>query len=447
MPDDQNGNDDLGSGSGRGRGPGGGKQGNGPRRNLRGNWQNRVGGKPGDTEGLAPALPLSQPIPVGLPLGTSHQVELLLAGRQHRLRRLLLRFFVFVFLPTLVVWFYTALIETPRYVCNYEVTYQSYQPGSTLSGGLTQSMFGSSVADSIDYGTLITQFIQSSALAEQVDQQLHLRQAFSSKKIDWFSRLKKDASQKKFLAAWSDHVSVSEGFGGYLTIIVQGFDPAQTLLLAHTITADADAMMDKLSSPPNTAAVKSASDQLALAATALKKSDDALTGFRNSHVDLDPNLMSTQLATIVGTLESQLATLRAQLQQAQANMKPGAAQIVQLQLQVNAVEKQIQAERQRLSSNNGQSTYSNTVAQYEDLVSDQAFANTTYQSAQQGLVIARANAASKENYIVDFVPPILPDHPTMPNPLTSSFTVFMGCLFGYGIVNLLLTAFRDQSGL
>ncbi len=300
--------------------------------------------------------------------------------------------------------------------------------------------------DTVDYGTLIYEYIRSASLADKINQQINLREHISDDRIDRFSRLDKNASQAEFLAYWRNFVSVSEGFGGYLTVNVQGFDPAFSLLLAQTINADTNAMMDNLSAPARKSEVNSATDQLNLASVALKKANDVLTQFRNANGDLDPGLAATQLATVVGSLESQLALLRAQLQQAQANLQPGASQIVQLQLQVNALEKQIASERQRLADT-GQSSYSDTVAQYNDLLSDQQFANTTYQSAQQGLVVARADAAAKQNYVVDFVAPVLPDHPTLPNPLIASFTAFLIFFSLYGICNLLFVAFRDQTGL
>jgi capsular polysaccharide transport system permease protein len=315
-----------------------------------------------------------------------------------------------------------------------------------LSAALTESAQGSSVTDNVDYGTLLYEYIRSAALAEKVDGQINLRQHFSSHRIDSLSRLDRNATQAEFLVYWRDHVSVAEGFGGYLTVQVQGFDPAFTLLLAQTITSDADTMINGLAGQALISQVKSATSQLYMAGVLLKNADDALTAFRNTHGDLDPSFAATELATIVGTLESQLASLQAQLQWSEANLQPGASQIVQLKLQVSAMQQQIQSERQRLADNTG-SSYSNTVAQYNDLLANQQFASTTYQSAQQGLIVAQADAASKLNYAVAFVAPILPDHPTLPDPLISSLTLFLVFLSLYAIGNLLFAAFRDQSGI
>jgi capsular polysaccharide transport system permease protein len=385
---------------------------------------------------LFPAEPLSD---------VPEQIQLLYSLRANRFRSFLFRNGIFVVLPSLLVLIYTGLIATPRYVCTFQETYQVYQPTSTLSSTPVQSMVSS--ADAVDYGAVIDEYIQSAALATQLDEQIHLRDHYSNAKIDWFSRLKKNASNAKYLSYYNSHVLVSEGFGGYITVTVQGFDPAFTLLLAKTINQDADAMLDGMTTQARQVEVKAATDQLNDASTALDVANQNLTTFRNAHGDLDPSMIATELGTIEGTLESQLAGLRAQLEQAQANMQPNASQIVQLNLQVAAVNKQLSDERLRLAANNGQTSYSNTVAAYETLVSDQQLATTTFQAAQQGLVLAKADAANKQSYVVDFVQPVLPDGPTVPNPLTSTLMAFLGCVLAFSIGNLLITALRDQSGI
>ncbi len=455
MPNDEADPDEIAApppeGKGRQANPGGG---NPPKRNWQGNWKtskppgNAVNKQGAQSEGASRIVPSApQPPAFTLPSGAGQQLELLLAVRRNRLRRFFLRLGVFVLLPSVLVWFYTMFIATPRYVCTYEVTYQTYQSASSLSGGLTQTAVGSSLTDSIDYGTLLNEFVQSEALAQSIDSQLKLREHFSSHKIDWFSRLSENATQKQFLRYWQSHVQVSEGFGGYITITVQGFDPQFTLALAQAIDSKADQMIDALTQQARTAEVNSATKQLSLAATELQAENDKLTQFRNTHGDLDPSFMATQLGTIAGTLEGQLATAEAQLEQDNANMQPGTAQIVQLKLQIAALKSQIAAEKQQLANNSGQPTYSDTVDKYQDVLAEQLLASSTYQAAQQGLVIAEADVAQKQNYVVAFVPPVLPDQPTAPNPWVDTAITFLACIGIYGIGNLLFSAFRDQAGV
>jgi len=374
-------------------------------------------------------------------------LEALLATRRAKLRQFGLRAALFILLPSLLVWFYAAVIATPAYVCNYEITYQSYQPSAPLGSGPTQTTFGSNSSDSVDYGTLLCQYISSSQLAEQMDQQMGLRHYYSRRHIDWFSRLNRHATQSQLLAYWQSNVVASEGFGGYITVSVTGYDPQFTLALSQNIYKAANQMMDRLTAEADAAQVNAASRQLIQANAALQAANDQLTAFRNAHGDFDPNYVATSLDTIIGSLEAQLANLRAQMVQAQANLQPNSSQIVKLKLQISGLESQISMERQHLAAQNDNASYSNLVTQYQTLLSNQSLATTNDQAAQQGLIMAQAVSDQKQNYVVDFVPPYVPQQPTEPRPLIDMFTTFLACICIYGIGNLLFSAFRDQAGV
>jgi capsular polysaccharide transport system permease protein len=400
----------------------------------------RAGGIVARLKRNLPAL-FPKPPPAGMP----EQLQLLLEMRNDRLRRFLIRAIVFMVVPTLLVLFYTGVIATPRYVSTFEVTYQVYQPTTSVGGGLVP--VATSQTDAIDYGAVIYQYVQSETLADKLDQQLHLRDYFSSDRIDWTSRLVKNATEPQYYGYYGNRVAVSEGFGGYLTITVQAFDAAFAQKLAQTINDDSNTMLDGITAQARQAEVQTALEQFNDAMTQLNQANQALTSFRNSHGDLDPSQIATELGTIEGTLESQLASTKAELAQAQANMQPNNSQIVQLNLQVAAIQKEIDSERARLAGADGTSNYSSTVADYETLVSNQQLATTNYQAAQQALLAARADATRKQNYVVDFVSPTLPDRPTAPNPWLSAGETLLACIIGYAVINLLYAALRDQTGV
>jgi capsular polysaccharide transport system permease protein len=400
-----------------------------------------------DAKGLVGRLKSSMPALFTPPPAADlpEQLQLLLAMRAHRLRRFVIRSLVFVVLPCLLVLIYTALIATQRYVCSFQVTYQIYQPATSMASGLVPTTQSSS--DSIDYGTVIDEYVSSQALADKLDQQLHLRAYYSSQTIDWTSRLNRNATEEEYYKYFCSRVSVSEGFGGYLSISVQAFDPKFALKMAQTINGDANSMLDGITGQARAAQVKAASDEVAQTAEDLQMASAALTNFRNVHGDLDPSQIATELGTIEGTLESQLASVKAQLAQAQANLQPNASQILQLNLQVAAIQHEIDAERDRLASGGGQTNYSGIVTQYQTLLSEQQMAMNNYQAAQSALMTAKTDAAREQYYVVDFVAPTLPDRPTAPDPLISTGETFLACIVLYSIVNLLFSALRDQTGV
>jgi capsule polysaccharide export protein KpsE/RkpR len=77
---------------------------------------------------------------------------------------------------------------------------------------------------------------------------------------------------------------------------------------------------------------------------------------------------------------------------------------------------------------------------------EQEFAKEAYLAAQQGVAVARADAARKLNYLVDFVAPSRPDRPTRWFAITYVATAFLGSLFLYAVGSLIIGALRDQAG-
>jgi hypothetical protein len=71
---------------------------------------------------------------------------------------------------------------------------------------------------------------------------------------------------------------------------------------------------------------------------------------------------------------------------------------------------------------------------------EQTFAQNIYTSAQQGLAVARGDAARKQSYLVDFITPKLPDRPTRSFYTTYLAAVFIGSLLLYRIGNLVAGA-------
>ncbi|MBV9756871.1 MAG: hypothetical protein JO047_07440 [Alphaproteobacteria bacterium] len=404
----------------------------------------------------APAGPLELPPPPPAPAAPPPSVpgaaaaqysQVLLQLQRTRKRRYLLRLALYVGLPTLLVFLYTWLMATPRYVVEFEVTYQAYQPTKSLSSGLVDSIFGSNNSGIVDTETLIYEYIQSPALLNKLDSTLNLRKYYSKPGIDWFSRLSPNASSEKFLSYYRRHVSVSEGLGGYLTVDVTAFDPKFALTLAKAVVQACDEMIDSISARARQDQVRAAEEELARQEDRVRKARKALTDFQNRHGDLDPQRVATQLGNITGSLEAQLATARTELASTLAYMKPDAPRVVQLKYLISALEQQLKQEQSRLATSSGGTPYSQILDEYSALQLEQDFASKAYLAAQQGLTVARAEAARQETYLVDFAPPSAPDSPTIWFPITFTAGTFLITLVVFGVSSLMLSALRDQAGI
>jgi capsular polysaccharide transport system permease protein len=402
-----------------------------------------------------PAAPPEPALPAMPPGGSAMQYsQVLLDLQRTRKRRFFLRLALFVGLPTVLVFLYTFWLATPRYVAEFQVTYQNYQPAKSLSVGLVESIVGSNNSGSVDIGTIIYEYVQSPALLTKLDSTLHLKQYYSDPGIDWFSRLSSSASSEKFLSYYHRRVAVSEGLGGYLTIDVTAFDPKYAVALAKAIVQACDAMVDGMTARARQEEVRAAEAELTREEQRVRQARKALTDFQNVHGDLDPQRVASQLGQIVGNLESQLSTARTELANTLAYMRPDAPRVVQLKFLISALEQQLRQEQSRLANNSGTMAgshggvpYSQILDEYNALQLEADFAQKAYLAAQQGLTVARADAARQQSYLIAFAPPNEPDRATQWFPVTYTLATFLIAVLAFGIGSLLFGALRDQTGI
>jgi len=377
----------------------------------------------------------------------AQHAQVLVEMRHRRARRFLLRIGAFVGLPTLLVTLYVFFLATPRYVSEFEITYQTYQVPQNLSTGLVQSMFGSSVGSNVDIGALLYEYIRSETMLRKLDEKLHLREYYSNADIDFPTRLNPDASQEAFLFYYHWHiVDVAEGLGGYDTISITAFDDKFPYAIAQAIVQACDEMINQMTARARTEQVKFAEDELKRQEDRVRAARLAETKFQNEHGDINPPTTATQFGQIVATIEGDLARARTELTNTLSFAKPDAPQVIQLKQRIAALEKQLQDQRTRLAGG-GDTAYSKLLEEYQALQLEQQFAQNAYLAAQQGVTVARAAAAQQQNYLIDFVTPSQSHRPTRWFAITWIASTFLGSLFLFGVGSLIVGAFRDQSGM
>ena len=398
----------------------------------------RFGGRPVARTGDAtvPALPT---VP-----GT--QADLLLEGARRHRSRLVWRLVAFVAVPTLasVVWF--ALFASPRYVAHAELTYSVYRPPASLSAGLAESFAGTSENNAIDLGSIVHQYVRSDAIVREVERRLPLRSVFSEPGLDPLARLPAHASRSELLGAYRSRVAMSEGLGGYLTLDVATADPRFSLALAQAIVAACDAMVDAISARARDDEMRFAEAEVAREEDRVRHARAALTRFQDAHGTEDPERAAGALNSVVAALESDLAAARAQLAASVPFLSAGAPAVRQLHARIASLTGQLAAENARLAGSSG-APMSQLLDEYSRLQLEQEFARTAYTQAEQGLAAARADAARRQNYLVTFVEPSLPDRPDLGQAVEVTASVFLASLLLLTVLSILGGALRDQSGL
>jgi capsular polysaccharide transport system permease protein len=338
-------------------------------------------------------------------------------------------------------------IASPRYVSEFEITYQSYQPQQSLSAGLVQNILGTTQGSSVDLSQILYEYIRSKSLMTKLDAELQLRDYYSNRHVDFLSRMSPKANLETFLTYYNWYVSVSQGAGGYLTVDVQAFDPDYAMKLSQAIIKSVDDMIDGLTARARADEVKFAESQVVDAENKMRLARVALTEFQNLHGDINPQGSANQLSGIVGQIEGEIATQRTSLS-AVRSLGPNSPQVTNINTRIAALEEQLAREKQRLAApghDNG--GYSELLDKYSALQLDEQFAQSAYTAAMQGLAVARADAASKQNYVIDFAPPHVPDRPGLGMIVQYAGTVLIITLVFFGLGSLIAGAMKDQAGL
>jgi capsular polysaccharide transport system permease protein len=388
-------------------------------------------------------------------------MDLVQSARKRRigfLRRMLL----FIGLPTLLATFYVFVYATPRYVSEFQLTYQTFdQPGSSAAAAALggQSSFLSSVlgigASTVDMSRVLAAYLTSSDLVQHVDAKVNLRGHYGNSKIDWFDRLRSGASQEQLLAYFQNRITVDALMGGFVIVDVEAFDRETAKKIAVAMAAAADDMVQDISNRALLDQVHLAEKELARTQGLLLKTTLDVTNFRNQHHNFDPQAAAVLLGNVVGSLEAQLSSYRAALASLRSFVNDDAPAIKALRAEIDATEREIAAENFRLANPEkspaaspfaGSAPYSELVSEYVLLSEEQQFATDSYTSAKLALDAARTNAANKRAYVESFVKPNVPDESIAPG-IRTVFGTLVVSLLVYMIGSLLMAALRDDAGM
>ena len=402
--------------------------------------------RPSDAAGAQVALPGSMSGALAEEVLSLNPARLL----RHKRNLFFLRIFIFVLLPTLITALYVYVYATPRFVSEVHIVYRDTN-GSQATSSALSAIAGS--VTSVDMVRVLDTFVQSNAALNAVDAKLDLRSKFSSPDIDWWNRLPKSASQQQFLNYYLKRVSTFQQTGGFLTVDVEAFSAKDAQDISAAIFAACDKMVAELYLKPRQDMVTFTKAEMTRRQNDLQSATDKVTDFREKHQDYDLSGTVTQLTSLVGGLQQQIAQSKAELASNLHYLGANAPTVIVLKTKIASLEAQVAAEQRRLASVPGASRedarqpYSQIMATYLDLTQAQEFAKTTYINAKAAYETAIFDLAKQPAYVVSFVPPTLPDRPTAPNGPRSILTTLIVTFILYAIVSLVLGTLREQSGI
>ncbi len=373
--------------------------------------------------------------------------------RQSRSYATYISFVLAVVLPMIMASIYYGWYASNQYVAEFRFAVNNTSPSATAIGSNMLSMLGGGAGSSaVLENYIVADYLTSRQAAEELEQRIQVKNLYARPQADWWSRFDAALPMEKFVAYWQKMVTSNyDMVTGIATAQVRAFTPDDALLIANSLVALSEALVNKIANRSNVDAVRFAETEVLRAQERLKTVRASLTDYRNKVGVIDPaTSVVASNSTVQQTLQASLATLETQLTSLLGrNLSPNSPAVQTLQNQIKATKDQLAAIGATVAAGKdraGGTALSSVVAEYEQLELERGFAQALVTTAMQALEQARANAASQHLYITPYVRPSLPESSVYPRRLFSVIVVGLLAFCIWVIVLLTVRSIRERFG-
>jgi capsular polysaccharide transport system permease protein len=358
-----------------------------------------------------------------------------------------LSFILVVLLPTAIVAVYEFAVAADQYVAEFRMTLRAADPPrieavALFAGGTAQTSAASE-------SQIVTQFIASRAIVDELDPKLDLRRMFSLPKTDWWARLPLPASIEELVYYWQNQVDpFYDTTTGTIIVRARAFAPADALALAQGVVDASEKLINDLSARARRDALGYAETEVASSEARLTKALSAIRQFRDREGMIDPGKAADANATLATKLRDDLLKANSQLATQKALVREDTPVIRVLKARIHALETEQRNLARETTSNpttpSSAPALSQELGSYEALDAERKFAEAAYQHALEGLDRARDNADRQHVYVESFVPPSLPQTSLYPHRWRSSGITMLIAFAIWAIGGLVVQSIRDH---
>ncbi len=349
-----------------------------------------------------------------------------------------------VIIPTILACIYFGLIASDVYVSESRFVVRS--PQRQTQTGLNAFLAGTGFSRSQDDTYSVHDFVLSRDALKELDEQLGVRKAFSSRDADFINRfpgLDWDDSFESFYRYYKKRVGVDyDTVSSITTLNVRAFTAEDAKRINDLLLKMGERLVNNLNDRSRQDLIKFATQEVTIAETKAKTAALALSSFRTSQSVFDPDKQSAIQLQGVAKLQEELLATEAQLNQIK-RVSPKNPQVASLTSRVATLRSTIAAETSKVAG--GGASLTSKSANFERLVLDKGFADKQLASALTSLETARSEAERKQLYLERLVQPNLPDKALEPRRVRSIFMVFAVGMMAWGVISLLVASVKEHA--
>jgi len=344
-------------------------------------------------------------------------------------------------MPILVAMIYFGLMATDRYVSESKVVIRTGNSSSqsiTLGGLLPIPSAG--VQDVV----VVSDYVKSMEMADHLDEKFGLQTHYSNSRIDFVSRLSRNASDEDYLKYLQNRVAVVyDESNEIITVITEAFTPEMARDINEEIIRKSELLINQLSDRIAIDTRGLAQTEVELAVANAKNISTKLSRFATEHRSIDPGIETSSIFGLVATLEGKLAEARALYAEKSAYLRESSSEMRSIKNRIDGLETEVARERRRISNESGEGM-GHVLEDYKPLQVEEELARQRYAAALTALETARAESQQQKRYLATFVRPNLPNSSTQPDRLIDAVGTILLTLLLYAIFALCRAAVREH---
>lgn len=357
----------------------------------------------------------------------------------------ILSFWAIVGIPGSVAVAYFGFFASDQYRVEVQFTVAGGEP--MMADGLT-AITGIPSITIIQDVQIVTNFLQSRAAVEKIQEKVDLRAKFAREEADWFARFNPSKPIEKFVRYWQNMISVAIKMpGGIVDFRVRAFTPEDARAIAQAAIEVSEELVNDLNQRQNNDAMRNAEHDVERASKRLMEARIALEEARNSAGILDVSATIQSLNTLINELRSGMLKMQQEYQTQLRVVSETAPQMRNLRTRIETTNAQIMELEAQLTSTRRSANSDNTLAlsmtRFAVLDLERQIAERLYAGAVSTMEVARLTAERKRMYLNTFVQPSLPQEAQYPRRLLFSAAIVAGLLALWGALIGMASVIRN----
>ncbi len=373
------------------------------------------------------------------------------ARRGAKLMRILIiaLFVLIVAVPDLVVSVYNGLVASDQYVAEAKFTVSS---GAIPKMDGLGSVTGVPPILIVQDIQVVTNYIHSRPMVEQLERTVGLRDAYTSPSIDWWARFRKDKPIEKFTDYWKSTSSASIAMpSGIVTLTVRAFNPEDAKRIADAVVAQSENLINELNDRMRQDTVQASERDMQQAANDLGRARMQMQYERNAEGLIDVGQTSKAVAELISELEGQYLQAQQEYETQLHYVSKDAPQMRVLKSRMTAMQSQLEQMRAQLTTNTDKSVsavtdkaLSGKMTKFADLDLEERIAEKRYALSVAAVQTARMISERRMLYLHEIAAPALPQESKYPNRWLSVGMTFLASLIAWGATVAAMTFVRNH---